>query len=126
MRIDPIRRGVRVGEFPGFRSFSGHDLGRLEFTYKSTSTKDAIGSNTMLPSNYLTASQVHDLVESGDLTLEQIIGDHQTRIEERDQDVLAWKCTNFDAPPPALTKELCGITIGVKDIMSKSTLNDEC
>jgi hypothetical protein len=74
----------------------------------------------MLPSNYLTASHTHDLVESGSLTVEQVIGDHRTRIEERDKDVLAWKCTNFTTPPPTLTKELCGITIGVKDIMSKS------
>ena len=80
----------------------------------------------MLPSNYLTASQTHDLVESGTLTVDQVIGDHRTRIEERDKDVLAWKCTNFATPPPALTKELCGITIGVKDIMSEFIPSDEC
>jgi hypothetical protein len=80
----------------------------------------------MLPSNYLTASQTHDLVETGSLAVEQVIGDHRTRIEERDSDVLAWKCTNLTTPPPALTKELCGITIGVKDIMSKSIVSGEC
>jgi len=80
----------------------------------------------MLPSNYLTASQTHDLVESGSLTVEQVLGDHRTRIEERDKDVLAWKCTNYTIPPPALTKELCGTTIGVKDIMSEFVESDEC
>jgi Asp-tRNA(Asn)/Glu-tRNA(Gln) amidotransferase A subunit family amidase len=80
----------------------------------------------MLPSNYLTASQTHDLVQSGTLTVEQVIGDHRARIEERDKDVLAWKCTNLTPPPPSLTKELCGITIGVKDIMSESMLSHEC
>ena len=80
----------------------------------------------MLPSNYLTASQTHDLVESGTLTVDQVIGDHRTRIEERDKDVLAWKCTNFTTPLPGLTKELCGITIGVKDIMSEFIPSDEC
>lgn len=75
----------------------------------------------MLASNYLTASQTKALVDSGDLTVEQVIGDHRKRIEERDKDVLAWTCTNFDAPPPTFTKQLCGITIGVKDIMSTFT-----
>lgn len=75
----------------------------------------------MLPSNYLTASQTHELVESGDLTIEKVIEDHRARIEERDKDVLAWTYTNVEVPPTPLSKELCGITIGVKDIMSSYT-----
>jgi len=73
-------------------------------------------------SNYLTATQTQALVDSGDLTVEQIIGDHRRRIEERDKDVLAWKATNFTTPPVGFSKELCGITIGVKDIMSRFEL----
>ena len=74
---------------------------------------------TMLASNYLTGSQAAALVASGDLTVEEVIKDHRKRIEERDKEVLAWTCTNFDVPKPSLTKELCGVTIGVKDIMSE-------
>jgi Asp-tRNA(Asn)/Glu-tRNA(Gln) amidotransferase A subunit family amidase len=73
----------------------------------------------MLPSNYLTGSQTTTLVASGKLTVKQVIEDHRNRIDERDKDVLAWTCTNFEVPKPSLTKELCGITIGVKDIMSQ-------
>jgi Asp-tRNA(Asn)/Glu-tRNA(Gln) amidotransferase A subunit family amidase len=87
--------------------------------YLSTQAKH---KDKMLPSNYLTASQAHALVKSGDLTVDQVIGDHRQRIEERDKDVLAWTSTNFITPEGSITKELCGTTIGVKDIMSRSSL----
>lgn len=74
---------------------------------------------TMLASNYLTGSQASALVASADLTVEEVIKDHRKRIEERDKEVLAWTCTSFDVPKPSPTKELCGVTIGVKDIMSQ-------
>lgn len=74
---------------------------------------------TMLASNYLAGSQAAASVAAGDLTIKEVIEDHRKRIEERDRDVLAWTCTNFDVPKSSQTKELCGVTIGVKDIMSK-------
>lgn len=75
---------------------------------------------TMLASNYLTGSQAAASVAAGDLTVKKVIEDHRKRIEERDKEVLAWTCTNFDVPKSSQTKELCGVTIGVKDIMSES------
>jgi hypothetical protein len=109
----PLSSG-EIASIPDFRSNSG-----LPFINRSFHLLLISLQMKMLPSNYLTGSQTTALVASGQLTVRQVIGDHRNRIEERDKDVLAWTCTNLEVPKPSLTKELCGITIGVKDIMSQ-------
>jgi hypothetical protein len=48
----------------------------------------------MIPSNYLTGTEAISLVNDDELTLEQVLQDHQERYEQRNDRVKAWVCVD--------------------------------
>jgi hypothetical protein len=82
-----------------------------------------ITSDSMIPSNYLTATETLALIAKGKVSAGQIIEDHRKRNEERDPVVRAWVTTNFDAAVKRTEETvglpLHGVVIGVKDNISK-------
>ena len=78
----------------------------------------------MIPSNFITGKQAIDLVKSGQLTLEQVIRDHQARYLERGALFNAWVAANHEAcirnaEATSTDKPLVGMIVGVKDIIGK-------
>jgi Asp-tRNA(Asn)/Glu-tRNA(Gln) amidotransferase A subunit family amidase len=77
-----------------------------------------------IPTNYLTATGTQALLASKQVTINQIIHDHQARYRARDSDTHAWVTTNFEGALAKAEKEdtaglpLHGVVIGVKDIIS--------
>jgi Asp-tRNA(Asn)/Glu-tRNA(Gln) amidotransferase A subunit family amidase len=75
----------------------------------------------MIPSNYLTATQTMALVAEDEVSLKQVIQDHQERYEQRNDQVKAWVCVDHTgAKEKVLEGPLRGMVIGIKDIISTS------
>jgi Asp-tRNA(Asn)/Glu-tRNA(Gln) amidotransferase A subunit family amidase len=75
----------------------------------------------MIPSNYLTGTEAIALalVNDDELTLEQVLQDHQERYEQRNQQVRAWVCVDHTGTnDKVLEGPLRGMVIGIKDIIS--------
>ena len=77
----------------------------------------------MVPTNYLTAADTQALLANGKTTIEQILQEHRKRYEERDHEVKAWVCVDYQAAAVSASKTakgpLEGVVIGIKDIISK-------
>jgi len=77
-----------------------------------------------IPTNFLTATETQALLAEGQITVTQVVRDHQARYQARDAAVHAWVCTNFDGALALAAKgetkglPLHGVVIGVKDIIS--------
>jgi len=76
----------------------------------------------MIPTNYLTATDTQALLANGKTTIEQILQEHRNRYEERDHEVKAWVCVDYQAAAVSASKTaegpLEGVVIGIKDIIS--------
>jgi hypothetical protein len=98
-------------------------LSTYHFT-KQARKKERKDNNNMVPTNYLTATETLDLIMSGQVTAEQVIQDHKQRYEDRNGEVRAWVHVNFDGAIAAAKSTeglpLHGVTLAVKDIISKS------
>ena len=86
----------------------------------------------MQPTNFLTATETRQQLKDGIITISQILKDHQSRYENRDDEVRAWVVArhqglieeveekgNIDVGEN-VKQTLAGIIIGVKDIISES------
>jgi Asp-tRNA(Asn)/Glu-tRNA(Gln) amidotransferase A subunit family amidase len=85
----------------------------------------------MSNTNFLTATATQAGLRDGVISLPQILKDHHKRYEQRDNDVRAWVVTRHLQLLPDAEVRLAvggekgdhmllrGVTIGVKDIMSK-------
>ena len=78
----------------------------------------------MIPANFITGKQAIDLVKSGQITVPQIIKDHQDRYLERGALLNAWVTVNHDecirnAEATPNTQSLAGMMVGVKDIIGE-------
>jgi hypothetical protein len=129
--VDPrSMSGGQSGGLSGNRPELGLRLGLLLHIYLQLislpyTCNTLVRVFVMVASNYLTASQTVDLVSSGKISLEQVVGDHERRYQGRDNDVKAWVVTNH-ANVRAASKEssdstgpLRGVMIAVKDMMSE-------
>jgi Asp-tRNA(Asn)/Glu-tRNA(Gln) amidotransferase A subunit family amidase len=75
----------------------------------------------MILSNYLTGNEAIASVAAVEITLEQVLKDHQERYEQRNDQVKAWVCVDHtSANDYVLEGPLRGMTIGIKDIISTS------
>jgi Asp-tRNA(Asn)/Glu-tRNA(Gln) amidotransferase A subunit family amidase len=82
----------------------------------------------MIDSNYLTATEVVQLIAEDKLTVVQIIRDHLKRYKARDDVVHAWayldeeralkEAERLDGIPKNKRGPLHGVILGVKDMMS--------
>jgi Asp-tRNA(Asn)/Glu-tRNA(Gln) amidotransferase A subunit family amidase len=75
----------------------------------------------MIPSNYLTGTEAIALVNDDELTLEQVLQDHQERYEQRNDQVKAWVCVDHTGTNDKVIEgPLRGMVIGIKDNISTS------
>jgi Asp-tRNA(Asn)/Glu-tRNA(Gln) amidotransferase A subunit family amidase len=85
----------------------------------------------MQATNFLTATETRRQLKDGVITIPQILKDHQSRYQIRNNDVQAWVTSRHSALVQEAEQEGCktvengneqsllGITIGVKDVMSQ-------
>jgi Asp-tRNA(Asn)/Glu-tRNA(Gln) amidotransferase A subunit family amidase len=75
----------------------------------------------MIPSNYLTGTEAIASVNDDELTLEQVLQDHQERYEQRNDQVKAWVCVDHTGTNDKVIEgPLRGMVIGIKDNISTS------
>lgn len=82
----------------------------------------------MIPSNFITGKQAIELVKSDQITLAQVIQDHQARYLEPGALFNAWVSVNHEdciqgaaaAEAVSPAKPLTGMIVGVKDIIGES------
>lgn len=101
-----------------------HPVLVLPLTYNSQRSTHSL--SRMLPSNFLTGKQTIALVRSGEVSLAQVIQDHQDRHQERGHLFNAWVTVRHqqciqDAEASPVMKPLTGMILGVKDIIGTST-----
>jgi hypothetical protein len=72
-------------------------------------------------SNYLTGNEAVASVAAEEITLDQVLKDHQERYEQRNDQVKAWVCVDHTGTKDKCLKgPLRGMVIGIKDIISTS------